>query len=154
MTVRSAGCEAAITRCSAPLLNPTLSRGIARLASTEANTSKPKATLAAAPVPVSVTQAARSRSHSVLIRASARNCAAGSGLRRTDRAAAATGTAAVTRARATAGPSGSITRAHGTGAVESAVRVIAGTINWARPIPASRPAAAAGRLSAHCSRHS
>ena len=40
-----------------------------------------------------------------------------------------------------------------TGAVESAVRVIAGTINWARPIPASRPAAAAGRLSAHCSRH-
>ena len=67
MTVRSVSREAAITRCSAPLLNPTLSRGIARLASTEANTSKPKATLAAAPVPVSVTQAARSRSHSVLI---------------------------------------------------------------------------------------
>src|ERR1700689_4273317 len=67
MTVRAAGREAAITRYSAPLLTPTLSRGIARLASTEANTSKPKATLAAAPVPVSVTQEARSRGHSVLI---------------------------------------------------------------------------------------
>src|SRR5271154_4225924 len=57
MTGRSVSREAAITRCNAPLLNPTLSPGIARLASTEANTSKPKATLAAAPVPVSVTQA-------------------------------------------------------------------------------------------------
>ena len=68
VTVRSPGCVAAITRCSAPVRNPALSRGIARLASTEANTSNPKATLAAPPVPVSVTQAARSRNHSVLIR--------------------------------------------------------------------------------------
>ena len=59
--------------------------------------------------------------------ASARNCAAGSGRRRTDRAAAATGTAAVTRAKATAGPNGTTTRAHGTGVTASAVRVIAGT---------------------------
>ena len=53
-----------------------------------------------------------------------------------------------------AGPSGTIARADGTGSAASEVRVIAGTSNWARPIPASRPAAAAGTLSAHCSRHS
>ena len=50
-TVRSASGEAAITRCSAPVRNATLSRGIARLAAAATNTSKPKATVAPAPVP-------------------------------------------------------------------------------------------------------
>src|SRR6185437_6014896 len=91
--------------------------------------------------------------HPVSHPASTRNWAAGSGRRRTDSTAAAAGPAAVMRARATAGPSGMITSAHGTGVVALAVRVIAGTIRRARPIPVSKPAAAAGRLSAHCSRH-
>ena len=128
-TVRSAGDEAAITRCSAPVRNATLSRGIARLASTATNTSKPKATRGGGPGAGQRhprrAQPQPQRSHP----ASARNCAAGSGRRRTDRAAAATGTAAVTRAKATAGPSGTTTRAHGTGVIASAVRVIAGTSN-------------------------
>ena len=59
---------AAATICrSAPVRKLVLSRGMARLASTETNTSKPNATLAAAPVPVSAIQAARSRRHSLLI---------------------------------------------------------------------------------------
>ena len=59
---------AAATVCrSAPVRKLVLSRGIARLASTETNTSRPNATLAAAPVPLSVIQAARSRRPSVLI---------------------------------------------------------------------------------------
>ena len=61
MTACSPSGEAATTCRSALVRKPVLSPGIARLASTEANTSKPNATLAAAPVPVSVIQAARSR---------------------------------------------------------------------------------------------
>ena len=67
MTAWSPSGAAATTCRSALVRKPALSRGIARLASTEANTSKPNATLAAAPVPVSVIQAARGRCHGVLI---------------------------------------------------------------------------------------